>query len=135
MQCYRGKHFEIKDLGTLNYYLKQNMLLTSQSIDLVLLTQPHLQHLWIQMCNSLLLMVFLWTIPLCIDNYVGSLIYLNVTHWDITYAVHIVSQFIAALRTIPFNILPRILHYIKGTLGHGLHITRKMAYDDSYFLS
>ena len=50
---------------------------------------------------------------------VGSLIYLTVTHLDIAYVVHIVSQFMAALLTIHFTAVC-ILRYVKGTLGHGL---------------
>ncbi|KAA0057416.1 putative mitochondrial protein [Cucumis melo var. makuwa] len=37
---------------------------------------------------------------------------------DIPYAVHIVSQFMAAPRTIHFTVVLRILRYVKGTLGH-----------------
>ncbi|KAA0052262.1 putative mitochondrial protein [Cucumis melo var. makuwa] len=54
---------------------------------------------------------------------VGSLIYLTVTRPDIAYAVHIVSQFMAAPRTIHFTVVLRILRYIKGTLGHGLQFS------------
>ncbi|KAL0536936.1 hypothetical protein IC582_025901 [Cucumis melo] len=54
---------------------------------------------------------------------VGSLIYLIVTRPDIAYAVHIVSQFMAAPRTIHFTAVLRILRYIKGTLGHGLQFS------------
>ena len=49
---------------------------------------------------------------------VGSLIYLTMTCSDIPYAVHIVSQFMAAPRTIHFTVVLRILRYVKGTLGH-----------------
>ncbi|KAL0537149.1 hypothetical protein IC582_026119 [Cucumis melo] len=42
---------------------------------------------------------------------------------DIAYAVHIVSQFMAAPRTIHFTAVLRILRYIKGTLGHGLQFS------------
>ncbi|KAA0067105.1 putative mitochondrial protein [Cucumis melo var. makuwa] len=45
------------------------------------------------------------------------------THPDIAYVVHIVSQFMAASRTIHFTAVLRILRYIKGTLGHGLQFS------------
>ncbi|XP_038875074.1 secreted RxLR effector protein 161-like [Benincasa hispida] len=51
---------------------------------------------------------------------VGNLIYLTVTRSDIAYVVHIVSQFMAAPRTIHFTIVLYILRYVKGTLGHAL---------------
>jgi len=54
---------------------------------------------------------------------VGSLMYLTVTRPDIAYAVHIVSQFMAAPRTIHFTAVLRILRYVKGTLGHGLQFS------------
>ncbi|XP_028107693.1 uncharacterized protein LOC114306626 [Camellia sinensis] len=52
---------------------------------------------------------------------VGSLVYLMVTHPDITYVVHIVSQFMADPRSPHYDALVRILRYLKGTMFHGLH--------------
>ena len=54
---------------------------------------------------------------------VGSLIYLTVTHLDLAYAVHLVSQFMSAPRSIHYAAVLRILRYIKGTLFHGLHFS------------
>ncbi|KAL4030802.1 hypothetical protein IC575_009054 [Cucumis melo] len=54
---------------------------------------------------------------------VCSLIYLIVTRPDISYVVHIISQFMAAPRTIHFTVILRILRYIKETLGHGLQFS------------
>ena len=54
---------------------------------------------------------------------VGSLIYLTVTRSDIAYAIPIVSQFMAAPRTIHFTVDLRILCYVKKTLGHGLQFS------------
>ncbi|XP_038902303.1 secreted RxLR effector protein 161-like [Benincasa hispida] len=45
---------------------------------------------------------------------VGSLIYLIVTHPDIAYTIHIVSQLMVALQTIHFTNVLRILRYVKG---------------------
>ncbi|KAA0036637.1 putative mitochondrial protein [Cucumis melo var. makuwa] len=61
--------------------------------------------------------------PTLYRQLVRSLIYLTVTRPDIAYAVHIVSQFMAAPRTIHFTAVFRILRYIKGTLGHGLQFS------------
>ncbi|XP_038899206.1 uncharacterized protein LOC120086562 [Benincasa hispida] len=47
---------------------------------------------------------------------VGSLIYLTITRPDIAYVVHIVSQFMAALRTIHFTAVLCILRYVKELL-------------------
>ena len=54
---------------------------------------------------------------------VGNLIYLTMTHPDIAYVIHIVSQFMAAPRTIHFIVVLRILRYVKGTLRHGLQFS------------
>ena len=52
---------------------------------------------------------------------VGSLIYLTVTCPDISYAVHIVSQFMAAPRSPHYAVILRILRYLKDTIFDGLH--------------
>ena len=54
---------------------------------------------------------------------VGSLIYLIVTHPDISYAVHVVSQFMAALRSPHYVVVLKILRYLKGTIFDGLHFS------------
>lgn len=54
---------------------------------------------------------------------VGSLVYLTVTRPDISHAVHIVSQFMAAPRSTHFASVLRILRYLKGTMFHGLHFS------------
>ena len=51
---------------------------------------------------------------------VGSLVYLTVTHLEISYAVHQVSQYLSAPRSTHYAAVLRILRYLKGTLFHGL---------------
>ena len=51
---------------------------------------------------------------------VGSLVYLIVSHPDISYAVHQVSQYMSAPRSTHYVAILRILQYLKGTLFHGL---------------
>uniref|UniRef100_A0A2N9G644 Integrase catalytic domain-containing protein n=1 Tax=Fagus sylvatica TaxID=28930 RepID=A0A2N9G644_FAGSY len=67
---------------------------------------------------------------------VGSLVYLTVTRSDISYVVHIVSQFMAAPRSLHYAAVLRILRYLKGTLFHGLHFSSQssltlQAYSDA----
>ncbi|XP_058219798.1 uncharacterized mitochondrial protein AtMg00810-like [Rhododendron vialii] len=52
---------------------------------------------------------------------VGSLVYLTITRPDIAFAVHIVCQFMCASRSTHFDVVLRILRYVKGTLFHGLY--------------
>jgi hypothetical protein len=54
---------------------------------------------------------------------VGSLIYLIVTRPDLAYAVHLVSQFMTAPRSVHYAAVLCILRYVKGTLFHGLHFS------------
>ena len=54
-------------------------------------------------------------------QHVGSLIYLTVTRLDISYAVHVVSQFMAAPRFPHYDAILKILRYMKGTIFDGLH--------------
>ncbi|GLU17366.1 hypothetical protein SLE2022_337360 [Rubroshorea leprosula] len=54
---------------------------------------------------------------------VGSLVYLTTTRPDITYAVHIVSQFMAAPRSTRYAAVLHIIRYVKGKLFHGLHFS------------
>ncbi|KAJ9546887.1 hypothetical protein OSB04_019430 [Centaurea solstitialis] len=54
---------------------------------------------------------------------VGYLVYLTITRPDIAYAVHTVSQFMAAPRFDNYAALLRILRYLKGTMFHGLYFS------------
>ena len=54
---------------------------------------------------------------------VESLIYFIVTRPDISYAVHVVSQFMAAPRSPHYAAVLRILRYLKGTIFDGLHFS------------
>ncbi|GKV14899.1 hypothetical protein SLEP1_g25702 [Rubroshorea leprosula] len=60
------------------------------------------------------------------DGYLLSqinLVYLTTTCPDIAYAVHIVSQFMAAPRSTHYAAVLRIIRYVKGTLFHRLHFS------------
>ena len=54
---------------------------------------------------------------------VGSLIYLTITRLDISYAVHVVIQFMAAPRSPHYVVVLKILRYLKGTIFDGLHFS------------
>ena len=57
----------------------------------------------------------------------GSLIYLTITRPDLTYVVHLISQFMSAPRSTHYAAVLRILWYIKGTLFHGLHFSAQFS--------
>jgi hypothetical protein len=48
---------------------------------------------------------------------VGSFVYLGVTIPDISYSVHILSQFVSAPTQIHYSHLLRVLCYLHGTLS------------------
>ncbi|CAH9114185.1 unnamed protein product, partial [Cuscuta epithymum] len=68
---------------------------------------------------------------------VGALQYLTLTRPDITYAVHMVSQFMHAPRTSHLLAVKRIYRYLQGTSKHGLwlrsdkNISVIVAYSDA----
>ncbi|TYK06346.1 putative mitochondrial protein [Cucumis melo var. makuwa] len=136
LQHYLGQHFEMKDLGSLNYFLG---LEVSRCSDGYLLSQA--KYAFDLLARSEITDSNITSTPLdpnvhltpydgvpledvsLYRQLVGSLIYLTVTRPDIAYAVHIVSQFMAAPRTIHFIAVLRIIRYIKGTLRHGLQFS------------
>ena len=63
-------------------------------------------------CNLLLVSLY--------RRLVGNLVYLTVTHPDISYAVQQVSQYLSAPRSTYYAAVLRILRYLKDTLFHGL---------------
>ncbi|XP_016199379.1 uncharacterized protein LOC107640368 [Arachis ipaensis] len=67
---------------------------------------------------------------------IGRLMYLTISHLDITYAMSILSQFLSKPRTTHMNALHHLLRYLKGTVGQGLLFSAKsekrlMAYVDA----
>ncbi|KAK9683885.1 hypothetical protein RND81_10G172100 [Saponaria officinalis] len=55
---------------------------------------------------------------------VGRLIYLTITRPDLVYVVHILSQFVHALRKDHWDAVLRAIQYIKGSPGKGIVIER-----------
>jgi len=51
---------------------------------------------------------------------VGILIYLTTTRPDISFAVNMVSRFMAELKELHWKEAKRILRYLCGTIGYGL---------------
>ena len=78
--------------------------------------------------------------PTRYHHLVGSLVYLGVTRPDISYAVHILSQFVSAPTQIHYSHLLRILYYLRGTISCHLFFSRSSslrlhAYSDTTWTS
>ncbi|XP_071695611.1 uncharacterized protein [Rutidosis leptorrhynchoides] len=55
---------------------------------------------------------------------IGKLIYITITRPDISYAVHILSQFMHAPKPSHLNLAFRVLRYVKGCPGKGLSFSK-----------
>nr|XP_040245163.1 uncharacterized mitochondrial protein AtMg00810-like [Aegilops tauschii subsp. strangulata] len=71
---------------------------------------------------------------------VGSLVYLAVTRPDISYPVHILSQFVSAPTSVHYSHLLRVLRYPRGTISQHLFFPRSsslelQAYSDATWAS
>jgi hypothetical protein len=54
----------------------------------------------------------------------GSLVYLGVTHHDISYHVHILNMFVSTPTQLHYNHLLRVLCYLRGTISCHLFFPR-----------
>ena len=128
-----SQQFEMKDLGHLSYFLdleithstdglyitqakyasellSQAGLTDSKTVDTPVELNAHLTPIGGKPLSN----------PSLYRRLIGSLVYLTVTHPDISYAVHQVSQYLSAPRSTHYAVVLRILRYLKGTLFHGL---------------
>lgn len=132
-KAHLGRCFRMKDLGKLKYFLgievgrgAEGFMLTQRkyTLDLVaevglLGSKPVGTPMEIQ--HKLALDVS----PVMQDaekyrRLVGRLIYLSITRPDISYAVHILSQFMQKPRELQWGAAMRVVRYLKGTPGQGI---------------
>ena len=129
-----NRHFEMKDLGRLNYFLGLEVLSDSAGYYLsqAKYASDILARAGLTDCKTAHTLLETGTRLSPLDGtslndatlyrqIVGSLVYLTVTRPDIAHAVHIVSQFMSAPWSTHYAAVLRILIYIKGTMFHGLH--------------
>lgn len=142
-----NQHFEMKDLGRLNYLLGLKIIFDFASYYLSQgkYTFNILAWAWLTDCKTAptsvetnLKLNHLDGISLndtvIYRKLVNSLVYLTVTHSDIIYAVHLVSQFMSAFRSTYYVVVLLILHYLKGTMFHQLHFSTTYSFDSrAYF--
>ncbi|XP_028077051.1 uncharacterized protein LOC114279073 [Camellia sinensis] len=138
---YLFRTFEMKNLGPLRYFLgievasspKGYFLSQAKSANEVIhrigLTNTKLSNTPIE------LNVKLNTIdgvplddPTLYRKLVGCLVYLIVTHPDLAYVVHVVSQFVSA-RSTHWAALLRILRYLRSIIFQGLLFSSTSSFD------
>nr|XP_023873339.1 uncharacterized protein LOC111985931 [Quercus suber] len=122
LQHFIRQYFEMKDLGTLSYFLR--LKVTSSSDGYYLSQTKYSSDLFSKVgiidnkIVSTSLEYIAKLIPLdsepisnatCYCQLVGSLIYLTITHLDISHAVGMVSKFMDALRSVHYVAILRIL--------------------------
>lgn len=56
---------------------------------------------------------------------VGRLLYLTITRPDLSYGVHVLSQFISVPRVDHLTAAYKMVKYVKGTVGQGLFFPQK----------
>ena len=133
LKDFLSQQFEMKDLGHLRYFL---CLEITHSIDGLYITQAKYASELLSRAGltdsktvetSIELNAHLTPLggkplsnPSLYRHLVSSLVYLTVTHPDISYVVHQVSQYLSAPRSTHYATVLRILQYLKGTLFHSL---------------
>jgi len=135
LKQFLSQHFEMKDLGTLSYFLGLEIFFSSSSDGYYLTQAKYISDLLSRAnltdCKTVDTPTELNARLNLHDgeplhdsifyrHLVGSLVYLTVTRPDISYVVHQVSQFMAAPRSTHFS---DVLRNLMATLFHGLHFS------------
>ncbi|RVW87772.1 Retrovirus-related Pol polyprotein from transposon RE2 [Vitis vinifera] len=132
-KAYLSDCFKMKDLGVLKYFLgievarsSVGLFLCQRKYTLDIVSEAGLlgakpcgfpieQNHRLGLANGELL-----SNPESYRRLVGRLIYLAVTHPDLAYSVHILSQFMQEPRIEHWEAALRVVRYLKGTPGQGI---------------
>jgi hypothetical protein len=125
-------HFRIKDLGNLKYFLgiKVSWIQNKYCHFTTKVYFRNFEGLWFSRCQAgkfsnkadlkLSESGDLLKNPSQYRWLVGHLIYLTITHPNVTYSVHILSKFMHAPRKPHMEVVLRVMHYLKSIPGQGL---------------
>lgn len=148
-----NKWFHMKDLGTLKYFLgielargASGLFLCQRKYTLDILNEcgmlgcipssfPSEQNQKLELDSS-----ELYSDPSQYRRLVGRLIYLTITRPDLTFYIHILSQFMQAPRQGHWEAAIRVLRYLKSSPGKGIILPKAndlklTAYCDSDYAS
>ncbi|XP_065634428.1 uncharacterized mitochondrial protein AtMg00810-like [Quercus suber] len=138
LQHFLSQHFEMKDLGTLSYFLRLEV--TSSFNGYYLSQTKYAFDLFSKVGitdNKTISTPLEYNAKLTpLDGepisdatryrqLVSSLIYLTVTRPDISHVVGMVSKFMDVPRSVHYVAVLQILRYVKGRLYHGLHYSSR----------
>lgn len=130
---YLGECFHMKDLGPLQYFLgievarnKNGIFLCQRKYALDIITEAGLlgckpaatpleQQHKLDLADGPVM-----DEPAQYRRLVGRLLYLLATRPDLTYAVHVLSQFMQNPRVVHWESALRVVRYLKGTPGQGI---------------
>ena len=133
LKDFLSQQFEMKDLGHLSYFLgleithstdglyitlakyasellSQVGLTDSKTVDTPVELNAHLTPSGGKPLSN----------PSLYRRLASNLVYLTITHPNISCVVHQVSQYLSAARSTHYAAVLRILRYLRGTLFHGL---------------
>ncbi|KAJ0912622.1 putative RNA-directed DNA polymerase [Helianthus annuus] len=128
--------FKLKDLGSLSYFLGLEVTHTSSGLFLSQAKYAYDIRTRAGLLDSKPVATPLTTTdtftsngtpfqdPTFYRSIVGALQYLTITRPDLSYAVNQASQYLQNPTTTHFQLVKRILRYVKGTLSYGLSFDR-----------
>ena len=134
IKAHLASHFKIKDLGPLKYFLgieaarsDKGIYLNQRKYTLDIIKDVGLEHsrtasVPMEQNHTLLgnkVSPFLID-PAPYRRLVGRLIYLTITRPDLSYAVHVLSQFLASPRQCHLDAAFKVVKYLKLTVGQGI---------------
>ena len=137
LQDHLAQEFEMKDLGSLKYFLgievsrsKKGIFLSQRKYALDLLNETGMSAcspISTPMEENLKLSTDPNQVPANKERYqrlVGRLMYLGHTRPDLAYALSVVSQFMHSPKEEHMNAVIRILRYLKSSPGKGIVFTK-----------
>ena len=125
--------FQLKDLGSLSYFLRIHISHTKYGISLTQSKNAFNVLHWFNMENSKIVKTpscssshlvphssILFSDPTVYRSMVGALQYLTFTRPNLAFNVHKLCQFMSKPTSVHLEDAEHVLRYLRGTLNHGI---------------